>query len=432
MAPGTSPLPPCLGAPEIRRPVAGPEPPRGRGPPLLAPCLCVCFSPNLVPEALRCAGLEVCTYRTGGEMSEKPVRIAISVKDRVTRHMACGLFSSAGVGVQVCDDTTAILAAAEDVQAIVLELAASFDETIDALVLLRQRLPNMPIYVMTDAAGQRHAKRLKSFGVTEVIPHEELQRRVGHLVKEIAMANQIDDWGVRSPGWTATRVDEGYDVHSMDIGAWLSIPGNRRLLGLEESSAPMIRSADGPESRDGQRVASLPPRVGNPIPPAARLVTEDGAERSQVAAPSQGDLSRLSERAVGLPLTGVPAAEDQVTPLPCALADCPRLVACREEHKAQNAALLDTQIQREKRLLEQHQAFRERLQAELRGEFGQFVNQQIAALEAKSQQGLDERVRLGVAVATRRLHLMVGALAAVLAIVMVLGGALAWRWWPWS
>ena len=369
-------------------------------------------------------------------MSEKPVRIAISIKDRVARQLACGMFSSAGAGVQLCDDAAAILAVAEDMQGIVLELAPAVDETIDALVLLRQHLATMPIYVIANAAEQRHAKRLKSFGATQVIPHEELQRRVGHLVQEIAKANQIDDWGVRSPGWGANRMNEGYDVQSMDMGAWLSIPGNRRLLGLEESSTAPNRSAAAPPPRDGQRAADQPQPPQPPqmarTPSAANVRAEDGAERPPLAAFTPGDLRGPSEPAVAPPRpVVVPPSEGRGEGVPCGLADCPHLVACREEHKAQNAAILESHIQREKRLQEMNQAFRERLQADLRGEMNQLIKQRNAAGEAKSQQVLNERVRQGVAVAMRRVNLMLGLLAGVLAVLIALGSALAWRLWPW-
>ena len=384
-------------------------------------------------------------------MSKKPVRIAVSIKDRVARQLACGMLSSAGASIQICDDAAAILQSGDDLQAIVLGLAPAVDETIDALVILRQRLPTLPIYVITDTAGQRHAKRVKSFGATQVIPHEELQRRVVPLVQQVAQVNQIDDLSVRSPGWAANKIDQGYEVQSMDMGAWLSIPGNRRLLGLEETTDAVEDLADvdaidvdsvDADSPDADSPDAFPQRDERPA--ADRILTVpvqplppppvgDVApiEPSRVATVRAGDLGHPPQPAVAPPPPDPCAAtESGSDSAPCSLTDCPRLVHYREEHDAQNAAILETLIQREKRLLEMNQVFRDRLQAEFRTEWSQLINQRIAAGELKSERIMDERIQRGIAAATRRFNLILGALAGALALVIILGIILGWRLWP--
>jgi CheY-like chemotaxis protein len=398
-------------------------------------------------------------------MSKKPILIAVSIKDRVALQLACGMLSSAGASVQICDDAAAILQIADDLQAIVLGLAPVVDETVDTLVILRQRLATLPIYVLTDAAGQRHAKRVKSFGATQVIPHEELQRRVGPLVQQVAQVNQIDDFSVRSPGWAANKVDQGYEVQSMDMEAWLSIPGNRRLLGLEEPAGmagdlagvnPVdvdstdvdladvdsadVDLADG-DLADGDLADAFPQREERPVAdrmpkvPVAPLppsTPRDLAPAAPSSAPtlSARDLWHPPEPSAAPPRPDLSAAAaGESDGVPCGLTDCPRLVRCREEHDLQNAAILETHIQREKRLLEMNQAFRDRLQAELRAEWSQLIDQRIAAGELKSERVMNERIRLGIAAATRHLKLILGALAGSIAILIILGIALAWRLW---
>jgi len=384
-------------------------------------------------------------------MSKKPVRIAVSIKDRVARQLVCGMFSSAGASVEVCDDAAAILQIGDDLQAIVLGLAPAVDETIDALVILRQRLATLPIYVVTDTAGQRHAKRVKSFGATQVIPHDELQRRVGPLIQQIAQVNQIDDLSVRSPGWAANKIDQGYEVQSMDMGAWLSIPGNRRLLGLEEPADAVEDLADvdaidadsvDVDSADADSPDTFPQRderpaadriLTVPVQPLPPLRVGDVApsEPSWVATVRAGDLGHPPQPAVAPPRPDPCAATECGSDgTPCSLADCPRLVRCREEHDAQNAAILETHIQREKRLLEMNQVFRDRLQAEFRTEWSQLIDQRIAAGELNSERIMNERIQRGIAAATRRFNLILGALAAALVLVMILGIILGWRLWP--
>ena len=326
-------------------------------------------------------------------MNERSVRIAISIKDRVVRQLACNMFSTAGASVEVYDDTAAILDAADPIQGIVLGLGAAPEETFDALVMLRQRLATIPIYVITDTAGeQRHAKRAKSFGATQVIVHELLQRRVGHLVQQVAQGSGIKDWGIRSPGWVVPKADQGYDIESMDLGAWLAIPGNRRLLGMQEPHTEAAMPAAGPAGQDERLGAGQTIPVQTPSTPPVTATEWIGVPQSPGSGPG---VCAASER-----------GEDQA---PCHLTDCPLLTHCREEHDAQNAAILDAHKQREKRMQELNQAYRERLQVEIRHELNQTMTRQIAA-------------------AIRRMNLMVGALAGVVVLMSI---GLVWRLGPW-
>ncbi len=129
------------------------------------------------------------------------------------------MFGSAGATVLICDGAAAIIKAADGLQAIVLGLGAAPEETFDALVMLRQRLATISIYLIADAAGERSAKRATQFGATQVIPNALLECRVAHLVKQIEQAGEIEDWSICSPGWMAPRTDQGYDIESMDLGA---------------------------------------------------------------------------------------------------------------------------------------------------------------------------------------------------------------------
>ncbi len=384
-------------------------------------------------------------------MSKKPVRIAVCIKDRVARQLACGMLSSVGASIQICDDAAAILRIADELQAIVLGLAPLVDETVDTLVILRQRLTTLPIYVITDAAGQRHAKRVKSFGATLVIPHEELQQRVGPLVQQVAQVNQINDFSIRSPGWAANKIDQGYEVQSMDMETWLSIPGNRRLLGLEEPAdvakdvtdvnpvdmdavdmdAVYMDSVD-VDSDDVDAAAALPQREAQaaaerlpkvPVQPLPPSTPRDAAPAAPSRAPtvSVSPLGPPPESSVAPPRPDLAAATTgESDSVPCSLADCPRLVRCREEHDMQNAAIMETHIQREKRLLEMNQAFRDRLLAELRTEWSQLLDQRIAAGELKSERVMNDRIQQGIAAATRRYNLMLGALTGTLVILVIL------------
>jgi cell division septum initiation protein DivIVA len=168
-------------------------------------------------------------------------------------------------------------------------------------------------------------------------------------------------------------------------------------------------------------VAPVPPSPPRDLAPAAP---------SSAPTVSASDLGHPPEPSVAPPRPDLSAATaGESDSVPCGLTDCPRLVRCREEHDLQNAAILETHIQREKRLLEMNQAFRDRLQAELRTEWSQLIDQRIAVGELKSERVMNERVRLGIAAATRHLNLILAALAGSIAILIVLGIALAWRLW---
>lgn len=404
-------------------------------------------------------------------MNDRSVRIAICIKDRVARQLACSMFSSAGAEIQLCDDTSAIKAAADaqDLQAIVLGLGVAPEPTFDALVLLRQWFANIPIYVIADAAGQRHGKRTKAFGATQVVPHEELQRRVGQLVRAASQGAKKDDLDVRAPGWAPGKGDDGYEVQSMDLGAWLSVPGNRQLLGIKDP--PGSSSSSTPVSQEP--VFGTPPAApATPAAPArvATISASDWTSASVVLADSEpADVRpvRSAPSAAGVPSARAapappfappappfaPTAPPAATPVPvppvpvppasvppaplpsvpapaaapvepCGLTDCSRLAIFRVEHDAQLAAILEAQKQREKRALEQNQTQRERLQAELRAELAEG----LAAAETRLQVAFDERLRLDIEGTISRLKRMVALLAFVL--VLLVAG-LVWRLGPW-
>ncbi len=319
------------------------------------------------------------------------MRIAVSIKDRAAQQNVSNLFISAGASVQVCDDAAAILEVADDLQAIVLGLSAAPEKTFDALVVLRQHLANIPIFVVHDAAGERHAKRATRFGATLVISQELLPQRIGRLLQKLAPKRAPEPApAIRAPGWVGAKADSAYEIQSMDLGAWLSIPGNRRLLGMEEPTA----GGATPDASPAQR----------PEPP--------GTERTREG------LGVAAAPAVGAPPTG------RTEQAPDGLGDGPR-----EQSGAQNAAILEAHLQREKHLHELEHKMRERLQAELRQE----LTQRITASEANMQDQLAEvlaEVRRDSAAAIRRVYLTLVALVALLALA---GGglALAWRLGVW-
>lgn len=376
-------------------------------------------------------------------MNDRSVRIAICIKDRVARQLACSMFSSAGAEVQVCEDPAGVKAAADagDLQAVVLGLGAAPEATFDALVLLRQWFAAMPIYVIADAAGQRHSKRTKAFGATQVIPHEELQRRVGQLIRAVAQTetDRKDDWEVRAPGWAPGKADDGYDVQSMDLGAWLSIPGNRRLLGLKEPEAPTSDAApqaertSGPVSAQPSSSSSSSSSYSYPSPapsspaPAITARTWTAAPVVPAEPPPLASFAAAPAPAAPPPAAVAPPPMSPVAgsgPNPCGLSDCSLLSICRVEHDARTAAILDAQKQRERRAQEQQQAARARMLAELQTE----LRDAITASETRMQEELDERVRLGVAAGVAVLNRMVGVLVVVLALLCA---GLVWKLGPW-
>ena len=352
-------------------------------------------------------------------MSERSIRIAVSIKDRAARQLACTMFSNAGATVKACDGAAAIREAGADLQAMVLGLGAAPEETFDALVMLRQRLATIPIYVIADTAGERSAKRATQFGATQVIPNALLERRVAHLVKQIAQAGGIEDWSIRSPGWMAPRADQGYNIESMDLGAWLAIPGNRRLLGMQEPSTEAATPTSGPAVQDER----------------------PGADRARTAPnPPLPTVTELEWIAAAPPVPEEPALEASAAPqavaggAPCGLGDCRFLIECRAQHEAQNAAILEVHKQRERRQQEQNQTFRDHLQADLRIELHQTVIQEITAAQVRAQARMDAfvaKVRRERSAAIHRINLILGVLGGVIVLVVLAGIGLAWRLGVW-
>lgn len=330
-------------------------------------------------------------------MNERSVRIAIAINDRVTQQLACTMFSTAGATVQVCENQAAILEVADTIHACVFGLDTPQEETFDAIAALRKHTATLPIYVITDTAGQRHAKRATQCGATQIIANQALQGRAGFLVQELAQSSGIEDWGIRSPGWAPSKDDAGYDIESMDMGTWLSIPGNRRLLGMDEE--PEIVQSPAATAR----VRDTTPDINEPSSgssPAAAASAEPDAQTSPAfeipAAPAAGGANGIN---------------------------CPQVLQCRAQHDAQNIAILDAHKQREKRF-----------HADIRNELTKAVTRQLAASETKMQEQFDAslaQVRQDVATALRRANLMTGILAGV-AVLMILGAiSVAWRLGMW-
>ncbi|AGA89511.1 hypothetical protein Thimo_0671 [Thioflavicoccus mobilis 8321] len=335
-------------------------------------------------------------------MNYRHVSIALHIKDRTVQQLTRSLLESAGSNVLLYDDAEAIKATAERVQAIVLGLTDAPKDTIDAVVTLRKRFKAMPIYVVADAAGQRHDKRIKASGVTEIIPHAALQQRAAQLVGQLAKSAQIDNSAIPAPVWAPNAVDESYDVYSMDLETWLAIPGNReRLLGNVESAAQTHVPAKGPEHAD--RPPSPEPSIAAQAPPTTATATVNEDELQQPPTPSS--------------LGYAPDAHDSQGHSDSAFADFPLLIKCRAEHAAQNNAILDAHKQREKRL-----------QTAIKTEFQRTMTDRIAASEAKMLPRIDEgvaEVRREVAGAIRRMNLMIGGLAGLVVILAIVFGWLA-------
>ncbi|WP_295453876.1 hypothetical protein [uncultured Thiodictyon sp.] len=335
-------------------------------------------------------------------MNERPVRIAVSIKDRAAQQLVSNLFSTAGASIQVCDDAAAIIEAADDIQAIVLGLSAAPEKTFDALVVLRQKLAAIPIYVINDAAGERHAKRALRFGATQVVSQELLPRRVSHLLQPLASAKAPTKAPAPippnspAPGWAGGKADPAYEIQSMDLGSWLSVPGNRRLLGMEEPDANgPTPNADPAHQRERPGSDQTPPAAaGEGLRVAASLDPELGA--------------------------GEYSASDS-------LGDCPHVMRCRAQYETQSAAILEVHLQREKRLHELEHKLRERLQVDIKHE----LTQQITAEEAHVKDliaAVQAQVRREIATAITHVYLMVIAL--ICAIVLA-GLGMAWRLGLW-
>lgn len=327
-------------------------------------------------------------------MNERSVCIAVWIQDRVAQQLTCSMFANAGAKVLLCEDPAAILQAADRIQAIVLGLTGAAEATIDAVVMLHKRLATIPIYAIADTAGERHAKRLKTFGVSQVIPHGELQQRAGQLARQLAESSRIENWHPRPAGWAADKTNQGYDIESMDLGAWLSIPDNRRLLGetgpFEQAAGAGAKPPSGATRQDADGTVEV---QAAPAPRMAGGVSKHGAG----GAPPGPDLQRVPE-AGGLGAT-------------CGLADCPALGRCREEHRAQNGSILEAHKQREKRL-----------QADIRSELLDAIARRIAASEAKTQERMNESVaalRREMVAAIRRASLLLGGLIGIASLLAV-------------
>lgn len=329
-------------------------------------------------------------------MNERSVRIAIGINDCVARQLACTIFSTAGAKVQVCENPAATLEVADTIQACVFSLDASLEQTCDAIVALRKQSATLPVYVITDAAGQRHAKRATLCGATQIITNEQLQRRAGFLVQELAQRSGIDDWGIRSPGWAPSKEDAGYDIESMDLGTWLSIPGNRRLLGMDE------------ESETAQSPPAAAPALDT-MPDVDGPDTEPGPAAAASAEPKMQISSAFGIAAA--PAGGATSI------------NCPQVLQSRAQHDAQNIAILNAHMQREKRL-----------QAEIRNELTKAMTRQLAASEAKLQGQFDAslaQVRQDVATTLRRVNLMTGILAGVVVLIILGAVGVVWRSGMW-
>jgi hypothetical protein len=332
-------------------------------------------------------------------MNQPSVRIALFIRDRVAQQLTCSMLGAAGANVLVCEDATAIQQAADGIQAIVLGLTGSAEDTIDAIVMLRKRSAAIPIYVVADTAGQRHSKRIRTFGVTQVIAHAELQQCAAQLVKQLEKSAPIENWAIPMPGWAADTTAQGYDVESMDLNAWLSIPGNRRLLGGTEPFGQADAPATATERKD--------PRLGTdralPTQAASTPLARAAAAPNGIRLQSPGAGQRKAPDAPGAQPT-------------CGPGDCPHLIECREHRDAQNRAFLDAHKHREKRL-----------EAEIKSELYNAMTERIAESHAKALQRMDDslaEVRREIASAIRRMNVMMGGLVG-LAVVVVLG--FAWR-----
>jgi CheY-like chemotaxis protein len=328
----------------------------------------------------------------GESMTERSVRIAINIKNPVAQQLAYEMFSTAGAQIDVFDDVAAIIANADTVQAVVLGLDAFAEDTFEALALLRERLPATPVYVISAAAGQRHTERAELYGATQVIPYSELKLRVGPLVQEIAQRSGILDLGIRSPGWMPPSGDQGYDVESMDLNTWLSIPGNRRLLGMkEDSESAESTSAPAEDSESGD---------------------DRGGDGPGTVATS--DTATIANRDAQSASIGVPPPGEAVDGI-----GWEQIQQFRTRRNSQSVATLDAHLQHE-----------EHLRAELRGEFLQAITRRVATSEANMLDHLDERLLKAMrdnAAAIRQLKLMVGFLAGASALLVLAAIGVVWR-----
>lgn len=333
-------------------------------------------------------------------MNDQSVSIALYIKDRNAQLLTRSMFESAGARILLCDDTAAIQATASRAQAIVLGLAGSPENAIDAVVMLRKRLTTMPIYVLADHMGERHSKRIRAVGATEVILHAELQQRAPQLVSQLAGSAQAEGQVTPSPGWPPTAMDEGYDVESMDLETWMAIPGNReRLLGMAKSVTKPDVSARGPEN-----MGRHPDAAGS------------SATQARSTPPATTASATNGMRPPGLGLGNAQDSQESKDQPAYDFADFPLLIKCRKEHAEQNNAILDAHKQREKRL-----------QAAIKVELHRAIAERITASEAKTLQRIDEgvsEVRREIAAAVRRTNFMIGGMFGLVVILAVVFG---WR-----
>lgn len=329
-------------------------------------------------------------------MTERTARIAISITNPVAQQLAVTMFSSAGARVDVFENIKAILDVADTIQAIVLGLDAFPDETLEALTSLRERLAKLPIYVITAAAGQRHAKRAQLHGATRVIPYGELEQQIESLVQEIAQSSGISNADVHPPGWVPPSRDQGYDVESMDLNDWLSSPENRRLLGMRAESI-------NDNSATATTRATPQAHPHRPEPGTHRPSTESIASTP----PRQDEQTKTPPTAATTPGEIADGANFQ------------RIVEAQHQHDQQNAAIAEDILQRE-----------QDIRAELKREFLQAISEQIATSEAKLIERIDQSLAnttRGNALAIRKVKLMAGVLAAaaVLLVIAAVGGVWA-------
>lgn len=324
----------------------------------------------------------------GETMTDRSVRVAISIKNPVAQQLACEMFGTTGVKIDVFDDAAAIIDVADTIQAIVLGLDAFPEDTLEALVLLRKRLATTPIFVIAAAAGQRHTERAALSGATQVIPYSELKLRVGPLVQEIARSSGIQDWGIRSPGWSPPNSDQGYDIESMDLNAWLAIPGNRRLLGMQEE--PKGNDATSSSGEEDGVSKDKPTTEPNPIAPTNR---EANAQSASAAEPAP------------------PVAVDST--------DWAQIPAIRARQHSEDDAVSEDHLRREKQLM-----------AELKSEFLQAMTRKIASTEAKILDHIDESLAKTMrdnAAAVRQVKLMAGVIAGTVVFLVLAAVAVIWR-----
>jgi len=303
-------------------------------------------------------------------MTERSVRIAVNISDGVTRKLVCGMLSGTGAHAETYDNITAIKNASEAVQAIILSLDASPEGTFEAIAALRKQLAAVPIYVVSDIAGQQHAERAKALGATQVIPRNLLQRSIGPLVEEISQTSGIPIGGIRSPGWIAPNDDQGYDLESVSIELeeWESMSGN-------VGAAAVAGSFDGPAPRQ-----------------------RDAQHDEQSDASLDAHSAREQHLRAELKSEFLQAMNEQI------------------------ARISDAHLEREKHLRAEFKSER----AELKSEFLHAMNRKIAASEAKVQHHLDAKLAEAMrenAAEIRRVKLMTGALTAIALLVLAAIGA---------